>query len=190
MDQSGVPAPAAAAASAPEAVVTADFVTRLIAYVIDLVVIGVATWIVNAILGNLGFIGLVLTLVVDIAISAGYFIYLWTNRRATLGMQVMKLQVLRADDGGTLAQDQAIRRWLYLGLPSILSLAFAPLAGLAGLGAQGALAAAALVLLLSPIVLIVSIAWMAWLAYQTNKDPDGQGPHDKAAASVVVKLTA
>src|SRR5918992_3738485 len=99
MDQTGVPASAAPAApAAPAAAVTADFMTRLIAYVIDAIIIGIATWIVGAILGNFGFIGWILTLIADVAISAGYFIYLWTTRRATFGMQVMKLQVLRADD--------------------------------------------------------------------------------------------
>ena len=55
--------------------------------------------------------------IIGLAISGGYFIYTWTKRRATIGMQVLGMQVGDAGTGATLTQDQAIKRWLALGAP-------------------------------------------------------------------------
>ena len=51
-------------------------------------------------------VGLLLA-VIYTAISAGYFIYMWTTMRATLGQRVLGLQVGNAANGATITQEQA-----------------------------------------------------------------------------------
>jgi glucose-1-phosphate thymidylyltransferase len=57
---------------------------------------------------------------------------MWTRMNgATLGMQVLKLQVRDAGTGGAISQDQAIRRWAFLAAPQVLALlTFVPVLGL------------------------------------------------------------
>ena len=169
----------------------ADFTTRLIAYVIDSVIIWVINFIVGLILvplliGALGGLYVLIHAIAIVAVSAGYFIYFWTTRRQTPGMIVMKLMVVQDGTGAALDQSAAIRRWLYLGLPLALSAlinvggGFFGGFGLAGLGGLFIL------FTLATLVAILSIGWLLYLAYRTSQDPRKQGPHDKAANSVVV----
>jgi uncharacterized RDD family membrane protein YckC len=166
----------------------ADFMTRLVAFIIDAVILGVVNYIVWAVLGgllfSLGGLAIVLHGVIVAAISAGYFIYMWTTRRQTVGMMLMKLMVVQDGSGAALTQSQAIRRWLYLGLPYALS----TLLSVTGFGSLGLLGFGGLAILftLALLVAIVSLGWEIYLAYATNQDARKQGPHDKAAGSVVI----
>jgi uncharacterized RDD family membrane protein YckC len=168
----------------------ADFMTRVVAWIIDGVVIGVANYIVNAILFNLlilslGGLYVVLQALAIAAISAAYFIYFWTTRKQTPGMMFMKLQVVKDGSGAALTQAEAIRRWLYLGLPLALGTLLSTGVGLGGFGTLGGLY---ILFTLATIVAIVSIVWELYLAYATNNDARKQGPHDKAVGSLVISI--
>src|SRR3972149_2848512 len=80
--------PPAAAPPGSAAIVYADLPNRIIAFVIDIVVL---------------------------AISAGYFIYTWTSMRATFGMKALGMQIGNEGDGATLTMNQAARRWIAFG---------------------------------------------------------------------------
>lgn len=167
----------------------ADFLSRVVAWIIDGVILGIAGQIIWTIVFRILPFGIdiLVQAIAVAAISAGYFIYMWTTRKQTVGMMFMKLQVQKDGTGAALNQSEAIRRWLYLGLP----LALATLISVGGgfsFFAFGGLGALAILFTLASIGALVAIAWEIYLAYATNNDPRKQGPHDKAAGSVVVAI--
>ena len=178
----GVPLAAGPAAG----VAYADLVPRIIAYVIDALILGFAFGIVWAVVlttffitGGFGgaFIALIIGTVGLLIASAAYFILTWTKWRASPGQRILSLETVNADDGATIRQDVAIRRWLYLYGPGAISSAF----GLAGTGVIG---------ILSTIVSIAVFAYYIYLLYSASQDPRRQGFHDKQANTVVVKRSA
>ncbi len=169
--------------SGPGGVALADVPERIIAFIIDaiiLVVVGyVLSFITTAVLGdnfggvfNFRFPSLLSSLVAGVlllAISGAYFIYMWTRMGgATLGQRMMKLTVRDATTGGPITQQQAINRWLLVGAP----FAIWPLAQWSILG---------------------WVLWFAVLAYEvyllvtTAQSPTRQGFHDQYAKTVVAK---
>ena len=168
--------------------VYADFTTRFIAIFIDGIILAIVDQVVFAILGIVGLkvvstdatslvlnynpiVGILFGLI-SLAISAGYFVYLWMNRRATLGMQLFKLQVGDAGTGASLTQNQAFRRWIALYGPGALALAVYafPLLGI--------------------LILLAAIAWAIFLGYTTAQSPTKQGWHDIFAHTQVVKAAS
>jgi RDD family len=172
-----------AAGPAP-GIVYADTVTRVIAYIIDVIlffVVGIfiVGFLVLAIFAGGGFvslIGTILLAVIGLAGSAIYFIYCWTKLRASLGQKVLGLETVNAADGATLTQPQAIRRWAFLFGPTALgsALGYAP----------GALS------LLGPLVGLLAFIYTIYLLYTVSQNPKRQGYHDVQAATVVVKRVA
>ncbi|MEA2678125.1 MAG: hypothetical protein QOJ81_2266, partial [Chloroflexota bacterium] len=162
----------------------ADFLSRVVAWIIDGVILSIAGQIVWAIVFRILPFGvdILVQAIAVAAISAAYFIYMWTTRKQTVGMMLMKLQVQKDGTGAALTQSEAIRRWMYLGLP----LALATLISVGGgfsFFAFGGLGALAILFTLASIGALVAIAWEIYLAYATNNDARKQGPHDKAAGS-------
>lgn len=163
---------------------------RFVAWIIDLVVVGILLVIIATLLeaiglrtrapsaasfGDPGFgdpylvadpIGVLLT----VGVSALYFVGSWSGgRRATLGQMLLSIQVGNAFDGRALTLEQAIRRWL--GLGEVLSLLGA-LPGLAGTGS------------------LLLFAWSIVLLVTTATSPTKQGLHDKLANTAVVRPTS
>jgi hypothetical protein len=164
----------------------ADFMTRIVAWIIDSVILGVIGFVASQITFRILPFGIDLLAhaILIVAVSAGYFIYMWTVRRQTVGMIAMKLLVVTEGTGQTLTQSQAIQRWLYLGLP--LAIASLLSVGL-GFGFFGfGLGLLAILFVLAPIAGLIAIGWQIFLLVQTNNDPRKRGPHDKAANSIVV----
>jgi uncharacterized RDD family membrane protein YckC len=175
--------PAEVAAGPAPGVAYADLTTRIIAYIIDAIILAVAAAILSAIIASVGFLsggvgGLLVAGVIIIAISvvggAVYFIYTWTNMRASPGQRILNLQTVSEKDGSTLTQNQAITRYLYMFAPGFI-------AGLASQYIGG---------LLGLILSLVGLVWTLYLLYTTANDPKRQGFHDKQAGSVVVKVAA
>jgi uncharacterized RDD family membrane protein YckC len=172
-----------AAGPAP-GVAYADLVTRIIAYIIDAVLLSVGTFIVAAVLGGIfitfgGLGGLLIGLVVIAALvlfgSAFYFVYTWTTMRASPGQKILNLETVNAADGSTLTRDQAIKRWGYLyGLFSLATVA------------QFVLSASSLAVL-SSLLSLATLVYAIYLLYSASQDPKRQGFHDKQAGTVVVK---
>lgn len=171
----------------PKGFVYADVPNRAIAYIIDVIIlaiIGIIVTIVlaavgfsvvtgSAVLGTLGYnpFASVVIALIGLAISGFYFVYTWTKMRATVGMKVLGMQIGDAGNGATLAQDQAIKRWLALGAPFTLAQAFNPLP------------------LLGILIALASLAWFIFLVYTTYSSPTKQGWHDIFAHTMVVKAT-
>jgi uncharacterized RDD family membrane protein YckC len=164
-------------------VVYADVANRVIAYVIDLLVIAVINIVVGIVLGIIGIAvvtgtdgnvatnlaGSLIYTFIGLVISGAYFVYSWTNQRATVGMKAFNLQIGNAPEGATITTEQAIRRWLALG--AIFSIAQVlnplPFVGL--------------------VIAVAALAWVIFLLYTTSNSPTKQGWHDKFANTMIVK---
>lgn len=86
--------------------VSADFFTRLVAYIIDAVIIGVPVFIVTLILP------IMLAYLVGFAASVGYILYFWTTTGQTIGKKVMGLKVVSAETGNILTMQEAGLRYV------------------------------------------------------------------------------
>lgn len=175
------PPPPPPPAAPVSGLVYADVPNRAIAFILDYIVIILILVVVGLILAPLGLaaatvgsasvnaIGSIVVGAIGLLVAAGYFVWTWTNRRATLGMQLLGMQIGNAGDGKTLTNDQAIRRYLALAAPGILSYA------LGGLPVIGALLG------------LLSLLWVIYLLYTTASSPTKQGWHDVFANTQVVK---
>lgn len=179
------PAPAAPVAAGPSAMVYGDVPNRIIAYIIDIIVIFVISIAVSLVLGIVGisvvsgsgvnattnWFGTLVVTAFGLVISGAYFIYSWANQRATIGMKVLGLQIGNAPDGATITTNQAIKRWLALGaFFSILQvLSSLPLVGV--------------------LISFAALGWVIFLLYTTWKSPTKQGWHDVFANTMIVKAT-
>jgi len=156
----------------PSGLVYGDVPNRIIAYIIDGFVLFVINMVIIVVLAAFlsGLFGTIVFTVVGLAISGVYFVYCWTVRRATLGMQALSLQIGTASSGATITQEQAIRRWLALGAAFTIAQMFA-----SALGPIGAL------------IGLLAFAWFIFLLVTTAQSPTKQGWHDVFANTMIVK---
>jgi uncharacterized RDD family membrane protein YckC len=171
----------------PAGVALADVPDRIIALIIDAIILGVIGFIVNmittTILGDrISFGGIfgvsdirypslvssLASVVIMLVVSGAYFIGMWTRMGgATVGMKVMKLSVRDAASGGPITQQQAINRWLLLGAPYAANFLY-------GWG-------------IGIIVSILVLVYFIYLLVTTAQSPTRQGLHDQYAKTVVAK---
>lgn len=170
------PSPVAEVPDAP-GLVYADVASRLVAYLVDVAILGIAG---AALVITLGFGERVETrtssfvwvtgwqaTIAFALLGAAYFVFFWTGgRRATIGQRMFDIQVGNAFDGRPLTVDQALRRWL--GYGSFLGL----LAVVPSLRALGSLA---------------QVVWVLVLLATTGRSPVRQGLHDRFARSALVR---
>jgi uncharacterized RDD family membrane protein YckC len=162
----------------------ADVPNRIIAYILDAILVGLFTFVVGVILAGLGltalnvnsdlsvtvnYVAAFLQGILALLISAGYFIYTWTRMRATLGMRALGMQIGNAGDGATMTTNQGIRRYVALSAPAILAQVFT---GIPLIGA---------------VISLAGLIWYIWLVYTTAQSPTKQGWHDTFANTQVVK---
>ncbi len=153
----------------------ADIVPRIIALVIDGLILFIPFFVISAVLGAiLGGFGAFLASLALAAASAGYFVYTWTTMRATYGQKFQKLECVSAADGATLTQPQAIRRWAFLFGPNALVTVIAnfPIWAIAALGS---------------LLGLVAFGYAIYLLWTTSQSQKRQGFHDLQAGTVVVK---
>ncbi len=167
----------------------ADFVPRLVAYIIDSIILFIPNAILSAILiggayscaanlntfsVNCGYNwgGFIIVAVLEAAISAAYFVYTWSTMRASPGQRILGMMVLNEADGSPISYNTGIMRWAILALPG--SLVGVAGYGVGSVGLLGLLALAAL-------------AWELYLAYTSATDTKRQGFHDKFVHTVVVR---
>jgi uncharacterized RDD family membrane protein YckC len=165
------PAAATAVGAASEGVVIARVFPRVVAYFVDVLILGAVGLLVSIPLGlynrdrdqALAFgVGAALV-VVDLI----YFVALWTSSlQATLGMRLLRLRVLNAATAGSLPFNDALLRWL---------------------GLTGAIAIIGLVPGIDRYVGLIGAIWLIVLLVTTGSDRLRQGLHDKWARSVVVQ---
>ncbi len=172
----------------------ADVPNRIIAQILDALLVGIVGFILsiviwavigtpttlttvadpNALLGvridtSTNWISVIVSAILGVALSAGYYIYTWTALRGTLGQKALGMQVGNAFDGKTLTMEQAVKRWLALGGVFALAQFLNPLP------------------LLGLLIGLASLVWVIALLVTTAQSPTKQGLHDKYANSVVVK---
>lgn len=175
--------PTTQGAPLPSGLVYGDVPNRIIAYIIDAVVIVIINIAVGIVLGIVGlsvvtvsgldvsynYLASIVAALIGLAISAAYFIYSWTTQRATVGMRILNLQIGSAPNGQTITTDQAIRRWLALGAVFSIAQVLNPLPFIG--------------LLLG----LAALGWVIFLLYTTANSPTKQGWHDVFANTMVVK---
>jgi len=172
----------------PAGFVYADVPNRVIAYILDsilLFIIGLGTAvIVGGAMGGIttttssttgagvevNYGASIVVGLIGLAISAAYFIYMWSSQRATVGMKVLGLQIGTQDDGRSISTMAAFNRWLIIGIPGILAQFTGYLS--AGLGM---------------ILGLVGIIWLIALLVSIAQSPTKQGYHDRYAKTIMVK---
>lgn len=181
-----------AALPGPAGLVLADVPNRIIALVLDIIVLAIAGLILALVLGGLfggltsggasaggsfdgasGDLNVAAFLVVavaQLAISFGYFSYSWVMLRATPGMKLLNLQIGDQADGRPVAWDQAVVRWLLLGIPAALMTFAVSVPSLLGL-----------------VLGIVGFLWLVGLLYTMARSSAVQGVHDRRARTIVVR---
>lgn len=170
---------AAVEAGPAPGIVYADVVTRIIALVIDSIILWIPYVIVGGILVTAlfatgGAIAVIFSLLIGVlyaALAGAYFVWTWTTQRASYGMKFLKLEVVNAADGATLTQPQAIRRFLFLYAGNLLSIVGNQVFGF-GLGS---------------LLGLLGLIYVVYLLYTTTQSPKRQGFHDLQAGTVVIK---
>jgi len=172
------------AASGPTAgIAFADLTTRIIAIIIDFVILGIVGFVVNLVLLTAFFATLVSTgsaiflllsvvvLVFDVLLAGIYFIYTWTNMKASPGQRILGLMTVGEADGSALTFNAALARFVIMFAPGyVASLASTVIPGILGL-----------------LLSLAGLAWSIFLIYSVANDPKRQGFHDHYAHSVVIK---
>jgi uncharacterized RDD family membrane protein YckC len=175
--------PADVATGPAAGIVYADLTSRIIAYIIDVVILVIVGIVVNLVLlttfiaaivttGSALFLLLsVVVLVIDVLLAGIYFVYTWTNMKASPGQRILGMMTVQESDGSALTFNQALARFVIMFAPGyVASLASNVIGGVLGL-----------------ILSFVGLAWTLYLIYTTANDPKRQGFHDHYAKSVVIK---
>ena len=156
---------------AAEGVVIARVFPRVVAYFVDVLILGAVGLAVSIPLGLYGpdrdrtvAFGVGAALVV---VDLLYFVGLWTSGlQATLGMRLLRLRVLNATTAGSLPFNDALLRWL---------------------GLTGAIGILGLVPGIDAYIGLIGAVWLLVLLITTSSDRLRQGLHDKWARSVIVQ---
>ena len=95
--------------------------SRLIAYILDIVIqflVVLVLGVLAVVLGAIFFVLGIIPALAIIAVSIGYFPYFWSRDGQTPGMNAMKIKVVRDADGGPVTVGSAILRLigLWIGL--------------------------------------------------------------------------
>lgn len=158
----------------------AELPIRIGAYIVDAIVLFFCYAVVASILvtvlviSGAWFITWVLIAVLYAAGSAIYFIWSWTNLRASPGQKILNLETVNAANGAALTTPEAIRRYLFLFGPFLLAQVFSYGGGFA-------------FPLLGYLVSLASLGYAIWLVYSVSQSPKRQGFHDVQANTVVVR---
>jgi uncharacterized RDD family membrane protein YckC len=176
----------------PAGLTFAEVPDRVIAFVLDVIVLAIIglflALVVGGVFGGLasgadsaggaldsagGDLNVGAFLVVGIAalaISFAYFAWSWVVLRGTPGMRMLGLQVGDQADGHSISWDQALVRWLILGIAATLTTFAVFVPSLVGLVAG-----------------VIGLIWLLVLLYTTAQSPTKQGLHDRVARTVLVK---
>ena len=84
----------------------AGFPERLVAYIIDGIILAIPSIIISLILPQ------ALAIVVQLIMGVGYAVYFWTSSGSTPGKMVMGLKVVSAETGQILEPGQAVLRYV------------------------------------------------------------------------------
>jgi hypothetical protein len=163
-------------------------VVRLVAYVLDALLLALAIYVVvlllHALVGptvriaevdgvprlSVDRLRSVVDAVVATAVAGAYFVGSWLAFRGTPALRLVRARVERADGGGRLALGSAFKRWLMLGAPfGLLSTLVLPMPWLGA------------------ILAVVIAFWNLVLLVTTARDRRKRGLHDRVADSIVLR---
>ena len=113
----------------------------------------------------------VIVLVFNVLLAGIYFVYTWTNMKASPGQRILGLMTVAETDGSALSFNAALARFVVM---------FAP-------GYIGALASTVVPGILGLLLSFAGLAWTIYLVYTTANDTKRQGFHDHYAHSYVIK---
>jgi uncharacterized RDD family membrane protein YckC len=173
-----------APSSGPGGLRYADVPNRIMALVIDIVLLSLTGSVLTLVFdvisdpgaidsagGELDLLAFTLVLALQLALSFAYFGGLWTLTGATVGMRLLGLRIGDEADGRAISWRQSLIRWLILGLPALLSslAVYVPNAIGLILGALG-------------------LAWLLLLLYTMAQSPAKQGLQDRYAHTILVRV--
>jgi hypothetical protein len=163
-------------------------VVRLVAYVLDALLLALGIYVVllvlHALIGptvRIAAVNGVPRLSVDrlrslidtavaTAVAGAYFVGSWLAWGGTPAQRLVRARVERADGGGRLALGSAIKRWLLLGAPfGLVSTLLLPLPWLGA------------------ILVVVIALWHLVLLVTTARDRRKRGLHDRLSGSIVLR---
>jgi len=157
------------------ALAPASVATRVIAYILDAIVLAIiGIFVVGALYSDVSVVGSVVRAIIYAVLGYAYFGYSWTAWRASPGQRMFGLVTVNAADGGTLSWNQATMRWLYLFGPSVFNSLFT-ISGVGGL---------------SGLVSLIVLVYYIYLLWTTSQDPRHQGFHDKQSNTIVAVKSA
>ena len=172
----------------PAGLYYADVPNRIMALVIDIIVLSVIgfvlAWLFGGLVsepgaldsagGELDIVAFLVVLLLQLAISFGYFGALWSHVRAgrwaCACWGCASATSLMAEPS---SWRQAAIRWLFLGIPSLLASLAVYVPNTIGL-----------------ILAALGVAWMLLLLYTIAQSPTKQGLHDRYAHTIVVRADA
>lgn len=171
----------------PAGFLIADVPNRVIAFVLDIIALAILGMLLALLVGgafggletgrslesaggdlNIG--AFLVVGVAQLAISFGYFGYSWVTLRGTLGMKMLGLQVGDQADGHSISWNQALVRWLLLGIAATLATYPVYVPSAIGL-----------------ILGILALGWLGVLLYSMAQSPTKQGLHDRYARTILVR---
>jgi hypothetical protein len=171
----------------PAGLLIADVPNRIIALILDVILLAIVGLLLALLIGgafggletgrsldsaggglNIG--AFLVVGVAQLAISFGFFGYSWVVLRATPGMKMLRLQIGDQVDGHSISWNQALLRWLLLGIAATLVTypVYVP---------------SAIGLLLG----VVALAWLVVLLYSIGQSPAKQGFHDRHARTILIR---
>jgi uncharacterized RDD family membrane protein YckC len=176
----------------PAGLTIADVPDRVIAFILDAIVLSIVGLLLALVIGG-AFGGLasgaqtaggsmdaaggalnvgafLVVAMAELALSFAYFAWSWVVLRGTPGMKMLGLQIGDQADGHSISWDQALVRWLLLGIAATLATFAVYVPSLVGL-----------------VVAIIALLWLTLLLYTTVLSPTKQGLHDRTARTVLVK---
>ena len=121
--------------------------------------------------GSLNLAAFLVVAVAQLAISFAYFGYGWVVLRGTVGMLILGLRIVDEGNGRAISWDQALLRWLLLGVPVTLATFAVSVPDLVGL-----------------LLGIVGLAWLALLLSTMVRNAGRQGVQDRRAHTVIVRI--
>jgi uncharacterized RDD family membrane protein YckC len=159
--------------AATSALAPAAISARVIASLIDFVILWIIVSIVGGILSDVTIVGGFIRTIIGALVAFGYFVYSWTVWLASPGQRVLGLMTVNQADGGALTRNEAIVRFAYL---------FGPIVAYS-------LISASQLGILSFLVALVLIGYYVYLIYSAATDPRKQGFHDTQSGTLVKAKT-
>jgi uncharacterized RDD family membrane protein YckC len=168
----------------PAGLVYADLPNRIIALIIDIIVLSVVgfvlAWLFGGLVsepgaldsagGELDVAAFLVVLLLQLAVSFAYFGGAWTLVGSTAGMWLLGLRIGDEVDGERISWPRSLVRWLILGIPALLSSLAVYVPNVLGV-----------------ILWAVGVVWLALLLYTIAQSPTKQGLHDRYARTILVK---